>query len=139
MPSWSVLFVDLHLQGARLLSFRPFRPHNNQFVVWTEMSLSPSKKHGDSPTDSPLWHALTPHDCLSRVGGTNPDSGLTPAQAQKSKEKYGSNALVEGKSRSLLAVILPQFINWMSLILGAVLVLALVTEEYIEAAVCHQS
>eukprot|EP00873_Tetraselmis_striata_P040599 jgi/Tetstr1/460863/TSEL_006022.t1 len=82
--------------------------------------------------DLPKYHLMSPDEAFSAVGGTDKQSDQWIA-AQR--EKYGANKLKEAETRSLLSVIVSNFINPINAILGAVLVLACILEEWIEAVV----
>ena len=85
--------------------------------------------------ESTPWHALTTRDCLRVVGMRHPEKGLTGPEIIERRKLLGENKLEEGKSRTLWAIILPQFFNWMTAILFGVLAIALAMSEYIEAVV----
>eukprot|EP00193_Tetraselmis_chui_P016382 CAMPEP_0177777534 /NCGR_PEP_ID=MMETSP0491_2-20121128/15422_1 /TAXON_ID=63592 /ORGANISM="Tetraselmis chuii, Strain PLY429" /LENGTH=961 /DNA_ID=CAMNT_0019296647 /DNA_START=135 /DNA_END=3020 /DNA_ORIENTATION=+ len=78
------------------------------------------------------YHLLSPDEAYSAVGGTDKS---TEQWVSQQREKYGSNKLAEAEGRSLLSVVLSNFINPITAILGAVLVLACILEEWIEAVV----
>jgi magnesium-transporting ATPase (P-type) len=78
------------------------------------------------------YHLLSPDEAYSAVGGTSKSNEEWVSQQ---REKYGSNKLAESEGRSLLAVVVSNFINPITAILGAVLVLACILEEWIEAVV----
>jgi magnesium-transporting ATPase (P-type) len=75
---------------------------------------------------------MSPDEAYSAVGGTDKS---TEHWVSQQREKYGSNKLAEAEGRSLLSVVLSNFINPITAILGAVLVLACILEEWIEAVV----
>jgi Ca2+-transporting ATPase len=78
------------------------------------------------------YHLMSADDAYKAVGGTKDSSD---SWVEKQREKYGSNKLAEAAGRSLVAVIISNFVNPITAILGAVLVLACILEEWIEAIV----
>ena len=78
------------------------------------------------------YHLMSADAAYTAVGGTDRS---TDSWVSEQRQKYGTNQLKEAESRSLLAVIISNFINPITAILGAVLVLACVLEEWIEAVV----
>eukprot|EP00873_Tetraselmis_striata_P034524 jgi/Tetstr1/454788/TSEL_041668.t1 len=78
------------------------------------------------------YHLMSAQEAYGEVGGTEKS---TEEWVVSQRAKYGPNKLKEAETRSLLAVIISNFINPITAILGAVLVLACVLEEWIEAVV----
>jgi len=78
------------------------------------------------------YHLMSPDEAYAAVGGSLQSSEQWVTQQ---REKYGSNKLAEAEGRSLLAVVISNFVNPITAILGAVLVLACILEEWIEAIV----
>jgi magnesium-transporting ATPase (P-type) len=78
------------------------------------------------------YHLMSPDEAYAAVGGSLQSSEQWVTQQ---REKYGSNKLAEAEGRSLLAVVISNFVNPITAILGAVLVLACILEEWIEAVV----
>ena len=78
------------------------------------------------------YHLMAPDAAYAAVGGTE---SSTDTWVTEQREKYGSNQLKEAEGRSLLSVIISNFINPITAILGAVLILACILEEWIEAIV----
>jgi Ca2+-transporting ATPase len=93
------------------------------------------KREGNEELDAPerAWHTLTA-DEVARQLGTDPDRGLTDAEAARRSERFGPNALAQAKGRSALWILAGQF---KSLIVGLLLVVtavAFVLGENVEGA-----
>jgi Ca2+-transporting ATPase len=74
------------------------------------------------------WHCLDAKEVVTRLG-TDAVVGLTATEAALRLSEYGPNALVEGRHRSLLALFLGQFTDFMILVLvGAALVSGIIGE-----------
>lgn len=80
----------------------------------------------------PKYHLMSPDQALQAVGATE---NASESWISGQRQKYGLNKLPEAKTKSLLSVIVSNFINPINAILGAVLVLACILEEFIEAVV----
>ena len=63
------------------------------------------------------WHSLEADEVLQRLETSS--QGLTTAVAQQRQAEYGSNTIPEKKRRSLLAILLGQFSDFMILVLLA--------------------
>jgi len=90
-----------------------------------------AQSHEDTK-DHKHYHLMAPQEAYDIVGGTEKSS---EEWVSSQREKYGENKLKEAETRSLLAVIVSNFLNPVTAILGAVLVLACILEEWIEAVV----
>ena len=66
---------------------------------------------------SSAWHSLEADEVLQRLETSS--QGLTTAVAQQRQAEYGSNTIPEKKRRSLLAILLGQFSDFMILVLLA--------------------
>ena len=66
---------------------------------------------------SNAWHSLEADEVLQRLETSS--QGLTTAVAQQRQTEYGSNTIPEKKRRSLLAILLGQFSDFMILVLLA--------------------
>jgi Ca2+-transporting ATPase len=66
---------------------------------------------------SNAWHSLEADEVLQRLETSS--QGLTTAVAQQRQAEYGSNTIPEKKRRSLLAILLGQFSDFMILVLLA--------------------
>ncbi len=64
------------------------------------------------------WHTLNIDTCRERLG-TDLTTGLTREQHRSALEQHGPNRLSEGRRKSLMAMILAQFNNLLTLILMA--------------------
>jgi Na+-exporting ATPase len=60
-------------------------------------------------------HCLTAEQCVQELG-TDPEDGLTTADAQSRLEKYGRNELGEGEGVSVIKIIIRQVANAMMLV-----------------------
>lgn len=97
------------------------------------MAPKPDGNAAHARHDINKFHLLSPNEVLTAVGG---GTGNTSEKwVAEQREKYGSNQLKEASGRSLLTVIVSNFVNPITAILGAVLVLACVLQEWIEAVV----
>ncbi|MBU0500984.1 MAG: hypothetical protein KJ558_12095 [Gammaproteobacteria bacterium] len=63
------------------------------------------------------WHTLDAEQTLQRLHGSG--EGLTTAEAQRRLLEQGPNALPEGRRRTLAAMIVGQFSDFMILVLLA--------------------
>ena len=66
---------------------------------------------------SPVWHSIEPDEALLHLETTA--TGLSSVEAQKRLAEYGPNAIPEKKQRSLLAMLLGQFADFMIMVLLA--------------------
>jgi Ca2+-transporting ATPase len=74
------------------------------------------------------WHCLTAKEVIDRLG-SDAAVGLNSHAAAARLQEYGPNALLEGHHRSLLALFLGQFTDFMILVLvGAALVSGIIGE-----------
>ena len=72
------------------------------------------------------WHTLTTDETAQRLE-TNPQSGLSSANAAKRLAQYGANELKEKRARSLWRMLLDQFADFMIIVLiGAAVVSGIV-------------
>lgn len=72
------------------------------------------------------WHTLTTDEAAQRLK-TNPQSGLSSADAAKRLAQYGANELKEKRARSLWRMLLDQFADFMIIVLiGAAVVSGIV-------------
>lgn len=69
----------------------------------------------------------TAEETFRECGTSN--TGLTPAEAKERLEKYGKNALAEGKKKSLLMVFLEQFKDLLVVILIAAAVISMLSHN----------
>ena len=72
------------------------------------------------------WHTLTTEEAAQRLE-TNPQSGLSSANAAKRLAQYGANELKEKRARSSWRMLLDQFADFMIVVLvGAAVVSGIV-------------
>ena len=78
------------------------------------------RRRSMSWTDAPAvpWHCLSPDDVIARLE-CDAERGLTPAEAEARLREVGENAIAEGRRRSLAAMFLRQFSDFMILVLLA--------------------
>ena len=87
-----------------------------------------------------MWHTLRIEETRRKLR-TNFERGLTNEEAEKRKEKYGSNELEEGKTTSIFIKFLNQFKDFMIIVLiiaaiiSAVLSYVQKTNEYIDSII----
>ena len=81
---------------------------------------------------SDKYHLMSADEAYQAVGCTDKSNDDWVA-AQR--EKYGTNKLKEAEGRSLLVVIISNFINPITAILGVVLIISCSLQEWIEAIV----
>ena len=79
-------------------------------------------------TEKQRWHTLETEQVLSSVKSDR-QQGLSGAEAESRLEKYGPNALSEGKKKSVLQVFLEQFKDLMVMILIVAALISLATGE----------
>ncbi len=65
---------------------------------------------------SPVWHALSPEDALAAQGVMS-DAGLTSAEAEARRAKYGKNAFAEAKKVSRWQAFTRQYADPMQIVL----------------------
>jgi len=70
-----------------------------------------------------------------RILSTNEITGLSPADVVQRRALFGSNELPERKGKSILAIIVAQFLNSVTAILTGVFIIAVVGSDWIEAVV----
>ncbi len=76
----------------------------------------------DPAADPPLWHALSPGECLAALA--SPPDGLSPAEARLRLSRQGPNQLELPRGRTNLRLLLDQFVNVMQLLLLGVAVVS---------------
>lgn len=69
-------------------------------------------------TERTPWHLLEPGQALAQLA-SDPQSGLSEAEAAARLAKTGPNAITEERHRSLVAMVLSQFADFMILVLLA--------------------
>ena len=79
------------------------------------------------------WHTLPAAEVSRRVH-TEPERGLSDAEAARRLERHGPNALTEKAARSVLAILGDQFKSLIVVLLVAATAVALALDEDIEAA-----
>ncbi|HEX9077917.1 MAG TPA: HAD-IC family P-type ATPase, partial [Anaerolineae bacterium] len=82
--------------------------------------------------DSRVWYALPKVQVLQELA-TNPDSGLSSAEAKQRLAQYGPNQLREGKSISPLALLVEQFTDFIVLTLIAAAIVSGFLGEWLDA------
>ena len=85
------------------------------------------------PASAEAWHTL-PAEEVSRRVDTEPEHGLSGAEAARRLERYGPNALTEKAARSVLAILVDQFKSLIVVLLVAATAVAVALDEGIEAA-----
>ena len=75
-----------------------------------------------------LWHTMGQEEVLQKLDTSGKD-GLTAAEAAKRLEKFGPNALAEGKKKTVLQVFLGQFKDLLVIILIAAALISMATGE----------
>jgi P-type Ca2+ transporter type 2C len=79
-----------------------------------------------------VWHTLPTDEVASRVR-TEPERGLSRAEAVRRLEAHGPNVLVETRGRSALAILVGQFKSLIVALLFAATAVALALGDSIEA------
>lgn len=80
-----------------------------------------------------LWHTLSTESCLDSLRSSR--SGLTEPEVTLRLSQYGPNELKKAKRKSLLAIIISQFNNFLIYLLLAAVVISLVLGEYVDSAI----
>ncbi len=83
-------------------------------------------------TGSHFWHNLNVTQVLQELG-TDPQKGLTSAEAQQRAAQFGPNQLREGKAISLLALLAEQFTDFIVLVLIAAAMVSGFLQEWVNA------
>ena len=83
-------------------------------------------------TPPPAWHALSAHE-VARLLDTDPERGLAPGDAQARLRRVGPNRLPEPREPSLVRLVVRQFLNAPTLLLGAGAVVSLATGAVVDA------
>ncbi|MGH7305637.1 MAG: cation-translocating P-type ATPase [Candidatus Rokuibacteriota bacterium] len=86
-----------------------------------------------APDTLEVWHTLPADEVASRMR-TEPERGLSRAEAVRRLEEHGANALVETRGRSALAIVVGQFRSLIVALLLAATAVALALGDSIEAA-----
>uniref|UniRef100_A0A0G4FY80 Cation-transporting P-type ATPase N-terminal domain-containing protein n=1 Tax=Chromera velia CCMP2878 TaxID=1169474 RepID=A0A0G4FY80_9ALVE len=94
--------------------------------------MSVSRKPPPGADDPNKTHLFAADDVYHAMGGTNCS---TEQWVFQQRQKYGENKLKEAHGKSLLSVIFWNFVNPLTAILVAVLILACIIQEWIEAVV----
>ncbi len=79
------------------------------------------------------WHELTTEEVLDRLGTST--SGLTEDEAASRLEQYGPNEIQRGKKTSRVVLFLQQFLSPLIYVLLVAVIISLVVEHYLDAAV----
>ncbi|EXX85099.1 hypothetical protein BG53_09600, partial [Paenibacillus darwinianus] len=87
---------------------------------------------GGKRMDQTMWHQLG-QSALAEKLESNPQAGLTAAQAAERLNAYGRNELSEGKRISPLTLFLNQFKDFMVLVLVGATLLSGLLGEYLDA------
>jgi len=87
-----------------------------------------------SMEDSNLWHYLSVEDVLAKLE-TDLEKGLTAAEVEHRRSKYGSNVLTAKKKQSLIIRFLLQFHQPLIYILLAATLIAASLHEWVDAGV----
>ncbi|HKJ24456.1 MAG TPA: cation-transporting P-type ATPase, partial [Myxococcota bacterium] len=69
------------------------------------------------------WHRLAPEEAVARLD-SDAEAGLSAGEARRRLAEVGPNALEEGRRRSLAAMVLGQFSDFMILVLVAAAVVS---------------
>lgn len=80
-----------------------------------------------------VWHALTAEGVLDRLRAA--ERGLGPTEVEARLTRYGENRIAEPAATSTAALFLGQFRSPLIAIMGVALVVVLVLQEYVDAAV----
>ena len=80
------------------------------------------------------WHALSAEEVLATLK-TDPENGLTSAEAQRRLIEYGRNELTEEKGASPLKLLVQQFTSVLMIILLVAMVLSAILGETLDALV----
>ncbi|MFW6068305.1 MAG: cation-translocating P-type ATPase [Chloroflexota bacterium] len=86
----------------------------------------------DPPSSHRDWHLLTPTQIVPKLN-SDPEQGLTQAEATKRLKQYGPNALAETSQRSALSILVEQFTSLIVLLLVAAAGTAFLLDETVEA------
>ncbi len=78
------------------------------------------------------WHALTKEGIVKKFG-VDPDRGLSIEEAQKRLERYGKNALPEGKKKTLWNRLAEQLLDPMIILLMVASVISIFVGELVDA------
>lgn len=78
------------------------------------------------------WHTLSAEE-VAQALQADPASGLTDAEAARRRQQFGPNALAEAKGRSVLAILVDQFMSLIVVLLLGATVVAFALGENIEA------
>eukprot|EP00050_Salpingoeca_kvevrii_P010526 m.8860 g.8860 ORF g.8860 m.8860 type:complete len:1121 (-) comp2904_c0_seq1:341-3703(-) len=100
----------------------------------TGASASPEPDQLLSWASAPLFHH-TAEAVLSFLGVSDPEAGLSDAEAADRRRIFGTNALREVQRRSAAAIVFAQLVNPVVAILAVVFAIAIINEEWIEAVV----
>src|SRR5579884_3166033 len=92
----------------------------------------PAALASPSEAPTPAWHALSAA-AVERLLAVDPTRGLTAAEVEARRARWGPNRLAEPAEPSLLGLVLGQFCNAPSALLGAGTVLSLATGAVLEA------
>ena len=77
----------------------------------------------------------TPLDQIEKHFETDTEKGLSTSQVNKAREKYGENALIEKKGKTIWKMILEQISDFMIIILILAAILSIIAGEAIDGAV----
>ncbi|MFW6183243.1 MAG: cation-translocating P-type ATPase, partial [Chloroflexota bacterium] len=100
------------------------------------LSVQPTDEEADLDDDPSLqsrdWYLLDPSQISSQLN-SDPEQGLTQAEAEKRLQHYGANALAATAQRSALSILVEQFTSLIVLLLVAAAGTAFLLDETIEA------
>lgn len=125
---------------------------NNEPIAAVDNEPAPSQIVTNNPTDSSSspdqqqqssdridWHHMTVEEVLKKLALENPENtleeGLTSEEVELMRAKFGPNTIPMPEGRSLLMIIFANFVNVITLILGAVFGISIWLEDWIEVGV----
>jgi Ca2+-transporting ATPase len=100
------------------------------FPKGTSIKIMRHELKGVAPVEK-NWHSLAVKDCLGLLDASR--DGLTHEQIVARQEKYGANALIEGKKVSLMTIFFNQFRDFMIIVLIAATLISGLLGEYTDA------
>ncbi len=98
----------------------------------TTNAINQSSRAGEKDLNI-TWHALTPDDVLQQLD-TSFQDGLTTAEVERRREKYGYNQLDEKPRPTFLQLVIGQLNNFIVILLIVAALISAVLGDWVEAA-----
>ncbi len=112
----------------------PSENRNGMQLFESSRSMLPATSKATDPSSNEhVWHSLSCQVVQDQLQ-TSLSWGLSHSEASRRLERYGKNVLAQAKQRSALSIFVAQFRSLIVALLAAATVIAIATDEQLEAA-----